>query len=170
MAINGGDKIELMEPEIEGKMEQQQGIFNKIKRFFKGTRRQNFIKNQIERMSAMTLSDMINDPITEILVFRYLLNEHQLGLIEIKSLWQCYKTSEQILWNIDLINDREKIELLLHSCPPIVWEHNIMNLVEQSKTLEIAKENKQKPQEYIRYDEKINGRMHHGHGMHIFLL
>lgn len=132
MAFNGGDKIKLMEPKIE-EMEKQRGIYNRIKTFLRETRRKNFIKNQLERISIMTLSDMIMDPMVEILIFRYLLKEHQLGILEIKTLWQCYKISEKILWNTDLINDREIIESLLRTCPPIIWEHDIINLAEQSK-------------------------------------
>lgn len=133
MAIRGGDTIKLLEPENMEKKEQQQSIFDRFKKIYRATRRQNFIKNQMERISTMTLCNMVNDSVIEILIFRYLMNEHPLGLIEMKSLWRCYRISEQILWNTDLINDRETIEELLHLCPPIIWEHDISMLAEQSK-------------------------------------
>lgn len=123
--------------ETEEPQQQTQSLLTRMKRLYRNTRRKNFIYAQIERISLMTLFNMINDPIANILFHKYLINEHPLGQIEIKPLLRCYRLCEEILWNTELIRDLDTTTELLHLCPPIIWEQQLAMLVEQSRKKEI---------------------------------
>lgn len=104
-----------------------------LRNLLRNYRKRTFIMKQMKRINCMSLIGIINDPIAAILFRKYLLNECPDREQEIRIYWNCYLLSEQILWNNKLLEQDQMVEKLLQTCPPILWENEILMMAQWVK-------------------------------------
>lgn len=104
----------------------------RLRNAYRAKKRRNLINFHVNRLKDMTMIQIIQDRIASIVFQKYLINEYPQEEMSIRNPWECYMLAREICWNTQLLRDGKVADRILQLCPPILWEHEIMEAINLS--------------------------------------